>query len=193
MSRARGRIAGRSESGFTLVELLVVCSVGLIVMFAAMKMFTAAAGSQAGNSSRASAVQQSRTSMYNLTRELRNGYGVVTAAPSKLVLLTYLQRSTCGGPLVTTSTIQCRVTYKCISASGGTYSCYRAETAPNVAATVNGRQVTSGLSTPNVFTYAPTPQSSDYVAMTLTFPATEGDDAITLSDGSTLRNSGGSA
>jgi Tfp pilus assembly protein PilW len=192
--RSRTRRTGLgSEGGFTLVELLVVCSVGLIVMFAAMKMFTAAAGSQPGSSSRASAVQQARSSMYNLTRELRNGYGVVTAAPAKLVLLTYLQRSTCGGALVTTSTIQCRVTYKCISASGGTYSCYRAETAPAVAATVNGKQIAAGLSSPNVFTYAPTPQASDYVAMTLAFPAQEGDDAITLNDGSTLRNSGGSS
>jgi Tfp pilus assembly protein PilW len=61
MSAGARRARLDSEAGMTLVELLLVCVIGLIVMFAAMKMFTAAADSQPSNSARAAAVQQARS------------------------------------------------------------------------------------------------------------------------------------
>jgi hypothetical protein len=51
--------------------------------------------------------------------------------------------------------------------------------------------VVSGLSSDNVFSYTPpTATAPAYVGVTLALPSQGGSDAITLSDGSALRNPG---
>ena len=171
--------AGRDEAGFTLVELLVATMLGLVVIGAAVTAFTASIQTQPSISSRASQVQQARVAMERITRELRQGqgWGSGTSNPSQLSVVTY--SADCG------ATRPCEVTYSCT-----------AGTCTRRVGQGQAVQVVTGLATSDVFSYqsvnsppvaAPTP-TTDYVNITLPFPAESGDDAITLQDGVELRN-----
>jgi Tfp pilus assembly protein PilW len=171
-----------SESGFTLVEVLVATVLGLLVVGVGATMFTAAIQSQPKQSARGAKVQQARTTMERLVRELRQGGDVYTATSSQLAFLTYVHSAACGGA-PSSSSIQCRVTYSC---SAG--ACTRVEATPTGANPGPAETVASGLSNAAVFTYSPSTTAPAYVGATLSYPAAGGDDAITLQDGATLRN-----
>jgi len=49
----------------------------------------------------------------------------------------------------------------------------------------------SGLSSNDVFSYSPDATDPTYVGITLVFPAENGEEAITLTDGVALRNQSG--
>jgi len=83
---ARGQ--GEHEAGFTLVELLIAGISGLVVVGAAVTVFVASIRSEPDISSRAAQIQQARTTMERLTRELRQGSGIAVASPSQLSLNT---------------------------------------------------------------------------------------------------------
>jgi Tfp pilus assembly protein PilW len=189
----RGRDAIRrlrsDQSGFTVVELLMGMIIGFMVIAVAATVFTAVGRSQPGQLKRGEAIRQARTSMERLTREIRQGSTVYPSTASQLSLLTYVHSASCGGAWANTA-IQCKVTYNC---SAGT--CTRTE-APPPPATGSGPSapVVSGLSGSSVFSYTPTCNVSStsgspgYVCVTLTFPGSGGDDAITLQDGATPIN-----
>ncbi len=173
----------KEDRGFTLPELLVATAIGLVVIGAAVTAFTAAVGSEPRAESQAGAIQQARTTMEQITRELRQGSSVPSATASQLSIVTYVHSATCGGAASNTA-ISCRVTYTC---SGG--ACSRTEAKPDGTLPGPAVQVVSGLSSNNIFDYtAPTSTASAYVSVTLALPAQGGTDAITLSDGSALRN-----
>jgi prepilin-type N-terminal cleavage/methylation domain-containing protein len=181
--RGRARSIFTEDLGFTLPELLVATAIGLVVIGAAVTAFTAAIGSQPRVESQAGAIQQARTTMEQITRELRQGSSVPSATASQLSVVTFVHSATCGGAASNTA-ISCRVTYSC---SSGT--CSRTEAKPDGTLPGPSRQVVSGLSSNNVFSYtAPSSTAPAYVSVTLAFPAEGGTDAITLSDGSALRN-----
>jgi prepilin-type N-terminal cleavage/methylation domain-containing protein len=183
--RGRTRTITAEERGFTLPELLVATLLGLLVVGAAVTAFTGAIQSQPRINSQAAAIQRARTTMEQLTRELRQGSSVPSASSSQLSIVTYVHSATCGGGASSTS-ISCRVTYSC---SGTT--CTRTEANPDGTSPGPAVQVVSGLASSNVFTYtAPTSTAAAYVGVTLAFPAKDGTDAITLSDGAALRNPG---
>ncbi len=183
--RGRARRTAGDERGFTLPELLVATALSLVIIGAAVSAFTGAIGSQPRVNSQAAAIQQARTTMERITRELRQGSSVPSASPSQLSIVTYVDSATCGGAGSNTA-ISCRVTYSC---SGGT--CTRTEAKPDGSAPGPAVQVVTGLSSDNVFTYTPpTATAPAYVAVSLAFPARGGTDAITLNDGAALRNPG---
>jgi type IV pilus assembly protein PilW len=183
--RGRARTITAEERGFTLPELLVATLLGLLVVGAAVTAFTGAIQSQPRINSQAAAIQQARTTMEQITRELRQGSSVPSASSSQLSIITYVHSATCGGGASSTS-ISCRVTYSC---SGAT--CTRTEAKPDGTSPGPAVQVVSGLSSGNVFAYtAPTSTAPAYVGVTLAFPAKDGSDAITLADGAALRNPG---
>ncbi len=179
--KSGARRLAREEDGFTLVELLVASVLGLIVVGAAVMMFTAGIKSEPRAASRSAQIQQARTTMERVTRELRQGSSVPTATTSQLSILTWVKSATCGGASSTTA-IQCQVTYTCTGA------CMRTERNPDGTGSGPAEQVVSGLSGSPVFSYTPSAAEPAHVGVTLQFPAGGGEDAISLQDGVTLRN-----
>jgi len=174
-------LLGRDE-GFTLTELLVAMTIGVVVLGAGVLMFTAAISSQPKASARAAKVQQARTTSERIVRELRQGSGVPTATSAQLSILTYVHSAVCGGSYAINS-IPCRVTYTC---TAGT--CTRVEAQPDGTNPGAASQVVSGLSNSIFFSYSPNSSAPNWVGITLEFPADGGDDAITIEDGAALRN-----
>jgi prepilin-type N-terminal cleavage/methylation domain-containing protein len=180
--RATERLA--RDEGFTLTELLVAMTIGLVVMGAGVMMFTAAIGSQPKQSARLAKVRDARTTSERLVRELRQAKEVVSATSNQLWILTWVPNATCGASAGAASECWFTVRYDC---TAGT--CNRVEADSQGNNPGPARQVVSGLSNAIVFTYSPSPSAPRWVGITLQFPAEGGDDAITVEDGAALRNS----
>jgi Tfp pilus assembly protein PilW len=190
----RIREVARSEDGWTLIEMLIAASLGLVIVGAAMSMFTSGIRSRPHAVSQSAAVDQARTAMESMTRELRQGSAVVSPTATQIAVVTYVHAATCGGAVATTA-ISCRVTYSC---SAG--ACTRTVAQPNGSAPGTPRTVVTGMSSSSIFSYvpntggtsscgAPGASTPTYVCVTLAFPDNAGRNAVTLSDGVTLRNS----
>jgi prepilin-type N-terminal cleavage/methylation domain-containing protein len=191
MIRRTGGRLRRESGGFTLIEMLVASTLGLVVVGGALTIFISAVKSQPRAGSQAAGVQQARSAMERMTRELRQGVSVSTASPSQVAVTTFVPNSTCGGAASTTS-ILCRVTYSC---AAGT--CTRTVAQPNGSAPGPAVRVVSGLSSTSVFTYAPSAAGSScgasvgtptYVCVRLALPSNSGGNAVTLNDAVALRN-----
>jgi Tfp pilus assembly protein PilW len=181
--RRLGRRAARDE-GFTLTELLVALSISMVVIGAGVMMFTAAIQSQPKASDRLAKVRTARTTSEVIVRELRQGWSTPVATSNQLSILTYVHRATCGG-VYAGSSIPCRVTYTCTAGA-----CSRVEAQPDGTSPGQARQVVTGLSNSTVFTYTTGSAGSKWIGITMLFPGENGDDAITVEDGATLRNPG---
>jgi type II secretory pathway pseudopilin PulG len=182
-----------SEEGFTLVELVIATALGLFVLGAAVSVFTAGITSQPRIDQRAAQIQQARTMSERITRELRQGSNASSADPAQLMILTYVQQSTYCNQAATpgSSIARCRVFYQC-TPNGATSACSRTECPPALLTVGTGcgpwTTVVSGLMTNQVFTFSPRTPGQAYVGIRLPFPATNGEDAITIQDGVALRN-----
>jgi prepilin-type N-terminal cleavage/methylation domain-containing protein len=173
------------EQGFTLPELLVAAVLSLAVVGSAVTAFTATIHSQPRIESQAAGIQQARTTMERMIRELRQGSSVPSVSPSQLAVVTYVDDATCG-----TTTPLCRVSYACTPSTNT--SCIRTVAKPDGSSPGPPRRVVSGLSSNNVFTYtAPSAGGAGAIGVTLAFPATGGSNAVTLSDTASLRNPSG--
>jgi prepilin-type N-terminal cleavage/methylation domain-containing protein len=181
LRRAGRRLRG-SDGGFTLPELLVAAMIALLVAGAAMTLLVTMVQSQPAVSERAGQVQQGRTMLEALSRELRQGESVLNPTTSGLAVLTYVNSATCGGASASTS-ILCRVTYAC-----GSTSCTRTEQSPDGTGSAAPETVVRGITGPNVFSYEGTAGDPSYVGLRLVFPADDGSEAITLDGGAALRN-----
>jgi prepilin-type N-terminal cleavage/methylation domain-containing protein len=175
------RRLGRAD-GFTLPELLIGLTIGLLVVGTGVMMFTTALRSQPRASDRLAKIRDARATSERIVRELREGWDVTTATSAQLSLLTYVHSASCGGA-PSGSTIPCRVTYTCSSGS-----CLRTEAQPNGSSPGPNRTVVSGLSSSAIFSYSPSAAAPTWVGITLSFPADGGDDAVTVEDGAALRN-----
>src|SRR3954452_11055671 len=183
--RARGRAIAAGSGGFTLPELLIATVIGLVVIGGAVGVMTAGVSSQPRLGSQAASIQQARTTMERITRELRQGSSVPTATASQLSIVTYVKSATCGGAAASTA-IACRVTYTCSSGACSRTVARPDGTAPGPAATV-----VSGLSSTNVFSYTPpTSTTPPSVGVTLSLGSQGANHGITLSDAAVLRNPG---
>jgi prepilin-type N-terminal cleavage/methylation domain-containing protein len=180
----RGLFRGRGEDdGFTLVEVLVAMTIGLVVIGGGVLMFTAAVQSQPRQSAHLASERTARSTSEEIVRELREGWSTTTATSSQLSFLTYVHSATCGGAYATTS-IACRVTYTCTSGT-----CTRVEAQPNGTSPGPAQRLVTGLSNGTVFTYSTGSGGSTWVGVTLQFPGEDGGEGITVEDGATLRNS----
>jgi prepilin-type N-terminal cleavage/methylation domain-containing protein len=170
------------QRGFTLPELLVATLIALIVTSAGLYVLEGAVRSQPRISQRAAKVQQGRTLVERITRELRQGESVTNASASGFKVLTYIDQVTCGGQPSTSANF-CQVTYACTSTA-----CTRTLRNPNGTGTAAPQTVASGITGPNVFTYQPSSVNPSYLGVKLVYPASGGEDAVTLDDGVALRN-----
>ena len=176
------RAIATETGGFTLPELLIATVISLIVIGAAVTAMTVGVNSQPRLNSQAASVQQARTTMERITRELRQGSSVPNATASQLSIVTYVNSATCGGTAAA-SAIACRATYTC--------ACSRTEAKPDGTAPGPAVEVVSGLSSANVFSYTPpTSTAPASVGVTLSFAAQGPNQGITLSDAAALRNPG---
>jgi Tfp pilus assembly protein PilW len=180
MRPVKNRVAHRcrDEHGFTLTELLIATILAMVVLGAGVTLFTASIRNQPRATTQAGAIQEVRTVMERIIRELRQGSSVVSASPSHVAMITYAPSAACaaGSP--------CRVTYACSSAT-----CTRTEANPDGGAATAPVQVISGMSGGDVFTYTPATEARPAsVGVSLGLPARDGSNAITLNDAATLRN-----
>ncbi|MGH2953164.1 MAG: PilW family protein [Solirubrobacterales bacterium] len=175
---------GDEEDGWTLLELLVGATISLIVVGVAATMLITAVRTQPVTTERAGQVQQGRVLIERISRELRQGQreSVSGATASGLSMVTYVNSNPCGGPS-SASAIVCQVTYAC----SGTV-CTRTERNADGSGTPATTQVVSGIRAgQTVFTYDDQVEPT-YVGVELSFPADDGGEGITLSDGVSLRN-----
>lgn len=169
-----------NERGFTLPELMVATAVSLIVVAAGMALLSAAMHRQPATSERASQIQQGRVMAESLVRELRQGESV-SGTPTNLVIATYVNSAACGGAHASTA-ILCRVTYTCAADA-----CTRTEARPDGSSPGSPVTVVSGIANPSVFDYSPTTNPT-YVSVRLEFADRDGEETVTLEDGTALRN-----
>jgi type II secretory pathway pseudopilin PulG len=176
------------EHGFTLTELLIAMTalIGLLAVMGAG--ISLVARNQVRIADRSAQIQQGRAMIERFTRELREGSDVEDATGSGLNFLTFVRTPACGTPAPvapTDTAIQCRVSYLCTAGR-----CTRSEGTPEGP---GGTPVTvaDGLrDTSAVFSYSP-PTDPGHVGVRLEYPAQDGGESITLSDGAALRNETG--
>lgn len=181
---APGWRGARSESGFTLVELLVASAMGVVVMGAVASLVISAVRDQPRISKQAQNITTARWVLERMTREIRGGIAIKEATPSKVSFESYVRHTACGGTTVLPSaspSIKCRVTFEC-----STTACSRTESAP-ATSVGTPRQIFSGIDSSQVFTYVPENQPT-YVKVTLRLPNPRGPGALTVSNGASLRN-----
>lgn len=174
--RRRLTDTARSEGGFTMPELLVAMTTALIIAVAAFALLATTSRMQPEVSDRSAEISEARMMVERISRELRQGYGVDSATPSRLVLLTY--SGDCRTAAAGTGAAECRVTYSCTSGV-----CTRQAADPSGTYTGRVTELVSGLASDEVFQPQP-----GYLGIQVTYPAARGDDAVTLTDGVALRN-----
>lgn len=174
----------RSERGYTLIELLVAAMIGMVVLGGAVTVFVGAVRSEPRTASKVAAIQQGRTGVERITRELRQGLDVLdapTPTSSQLSLITYVKQSSCAGPPAGSS-IACLVTYNCMADE-----CTRTVEEPDESASGPAVRVVSGLSSTDVFSYSPSSSDPTYVGVELSLTTQEGGPVV-IADGAVLRN-----
>lgn len=192
------RRGGAEESGFTLIEMLVAMTMGVVVMGGVLILLIGAMRSQPKLEKQATNIQTARWTLERMTREIRDGIVVDRATPSSVSFQTYVRRATCGGAATLSSTesaTKCEVTYTC---SGDV--CTRLESAPGVY-TGTPTTLLTGIDDPDVFCFVPSAEAEPskcgvasastpptYVGITLTIPEATGAGGLTASDGASLRN-----
>jgi Tfp pilus assembly protein PilW len=189
----------KREEGFTLIEMLVAMTMGVVVMGGVLILLIGAMRAQPKLENQGTNIQTARWVMERMTREIRNGIVIDKATPSSVSFQTYVRHATCGGTTTLASTAaptRCEVTYAC---SGR--SCTRLEAAPGVY-TGTASTIFSGLSNPSaVFCYVPSKEEPSskcgevksgtlptYIGVTLKLPDSQGSGSLTASDGASLRN-----
>jgi len=176
-----------SESGLTLIELLVAATMSVIVVGGATSMLISAVRQQPEISQSSQDISTARYVLERMTREIRNGVAVVAkeSSASTLAFTAYTRHATCGstGSLAAGESARvCKITYSCSATA-----CTRAET--DSAATGPGTPVPliDGIDSSKVFSYSPDLEEATFVGVTLRIPEHDGDEHLTISDGATLR------
>jgi type IV pilus assembly protein PilW len=177
----------RGEDGFTIVELLVASAMGVVVMAAVASLVISAVRGQPKITKQAENISIARQALGRMTRELRSGIAIDTehAKPNVVSFLGYVRHSSCGASTLLgsgTASIKCQITYSCT-----TTACSRVEASPGTF-TGSSQLLISGISSDQVFIYAPSATSPKYVKITLRIPNPSGKGALTVSGGASLRN-----
>jgi type II secretory pathway pseudopilin PulG len=175
------------DRGWTLIELLISISMMLTLFFAALPIIDGAANTEGRIQTAAFSIGDARVFSDQVLRDLRPATGVVgnPSTPRPALTVDTFVRHSCGSGNPSAEDdppTPCRVAYSC---SGGT--CTRQEE--------GGPTVTmiTGLSNDIVFSpEANTYDQTVFVGITIELPSQQdpSEDAITLQDGTALRNVG---
>lgn len=174
----------RSQRGYTLVELLVAATIGMVVLGGAVTVFVGAVRSEPRTASKVSGIQQGRFAVERIVRELRQGTEVPTAESSHLELVTYLPEGSCG--TAEGEAEACLVTYDCATAE-----CTRTVAQPDGSSPGSTVRIVDGLASTEAFSYSPEGAEAEptYVEVELSFASREGGPVV-IADGVALRNEG---
>jgi len=187
------------ESGMSLIELLVGIVVTLGVLLAAFPIIDGAASTEGRVQQSAQSVGDARVFSDQVLRDLRPTYQIGANSSTGFTVYTYV-RHACGTGTPSAENAPatpCRVIYSCSettpSTTPATYGCTRQESNLNGSGAGPSVTMVTGLSSDAVFTYpATTCDIVCYVGIKLVLPNDQstGGDAITLHDGTALRNVG---
>jgi type II secretory pathway pseudopilin PulG len=200
MSTPKIRSQLRHDGGFTLIEMMVGMLLTVAIFMLALPVIDGAFKTEGRVETAALSVGDARVFSERVGRDLRLSDHVYSADQNSLSVEIYVHHTACGSGLPSAETdasILCRVDYTC-SGGSGAFTCTRQE---GGAAPVT---LVSGLSDGNVFSYpcppnplssgtcpaTPNPDDIRYVGITAVLPNQSdiGGDAITLQDGTALRN-----
>jgi hypothetical protein len=186
----------RSERGHTLPELMYVVMLLLIILVVVLLVSQLVARNEPRIRERAGEIDQARVLVERLDRELRLSSRIDFAAPNRIVFEGYVRRLACGGAVPpggdNRAAVSCEIDYTC---SAGI--CSRTERAPATGVGTGGttREMVRGLSNSTPFSCIPdcslsqpTLSTISWIGVSFAFPATDGEDSITLSGGTNLRN-----
>jgi type II secretory pathway pseudopilin PulG len=187
------------ESGMTLIEMLVGITVTLGVLMAAFPIIDGAASTEGRVQQSAQSVGDARVFSDQVLRDLRPTYQIGGYSSTGFTVYTYV-RHACGTGTPSAETAPataCRVVYSCAettpNTTPATYECARQESNLNGSGAGPSVTMATGLSSDSVFSYpATTCDFVCYVGIKLVLPNDQstGGDAITLHDGTALRNVG---
>jgi hypothetical protein len=198
MLRALHRLRG-DQSGVTFPEITVAIALAMTTGAVGLTIVMFSVRAEPTRSDRAADIADARAMVERIGREVRQGETIETATPTELTLLTNVPGPSCtsstgGGP-----SVLCRVTYSCSA------TCTRTVRNADGTGGAPAEVLVSGLTGGAVFTYptsiyssvpcpvpegasAPSTSNPEYVCLELAFPAENGDDSVTLTDGVSLRN-----
>lgn len=150
--RLRRRLS--AESGYSLVELIVVLVVLTIVVTGLATIFASGSSAETRLNNRFQAQTNARLALDRMRRELHNACGVVTNGAT---LIQFAFPSNC--PLVGAATAT--VTY-CTAGSGSKFTLYRIASAAATCTGTGAVPIIDSLTTGSIFTYVPknTPSGS---------------------------------
>jgi Tfp pilus assembly protein PilW len=147
-----------SDAGFTLVELLVGMTMSLIIVIAAVAMFTSTLHREPKATATADVLGTARNAVEKMTTELREGEKATLSGTSSLVLTT-----PCTGAGASTEGT-CEDRYQCAREVGlSTFDCTR--TSGGTTTTI-----VKGLANAEVFCVFPTSSSGKECGLELTNP-----------------------
>ena len=174
MSLRRLLRQGRSEGGYTLIELLTVMVILTTVLTALTSLFIAGANSELLQNRKYQSQQEARAALERLRREVHCASGITATSGTPVASITVALPAACAPS--ETSVVWSVVT----SGSGTGYQLNRA-----------GVKVADNLSAQNVFTYY-APSASSLGRLHVSFPVNShpagGSTAWTLADDIVLRN-----
>jgi len=135
----------RSQDGWTLVELLVTITVSLVILAGVLSLWTGAAANEEHNAQRFKTLDEARTALERMTRDVREAVAV-TGVTSQVVTLKLWTRDLAGA---TPSALHV-VAYDCgvPGTIASTYRCVRTDTTASAPA----ETVIDRLTSPSVFT-----------------------------------------
>ncbi|HET7455131.1 MAG TPA: type II secretion system protein [Solirubrobacterales bacterium] len=177
------------EGGFTLIEVLVAATMGVVLMGAVASLVIGALRFQPRITKKAENVSTARYVLERMTRELRSGEKIEAGSASEVVFVAYERHSPCGGTTLLPAgqaSVPCKITYSCT-----TTSCSRTEAAPgSVAGSGTTRLLFSGINSNQVFSFQPVGPVTEatYVKVTFRMPDPQGSGSLKVSDGASLRN-----
>lgn len=149
-----------SESGFTMIELLVATSMMIVICAAAVAMLVAVLKAQPKVSGQADKVADARVAVDKMVRDFRQATEVVSSTGRREVTVkTYIHSNPCNAtPSASTAATLCRVKYVCEAA---TKICTRTpEAAAGGSAGTTQRIAEKVLNAETVFCYLPSTEAS---------------------------------
>jgi hypothetical protein len=167
----------RDQRGVGLVELMFAMASLLVVIGAAMGLMVVALHREPVVTQRADRVDQARTTLERMTRELRQTYLVQTVGSNELSFYTYER-------VAGASTASQRfVSYQC-----QTGQCIRREAPVGQALPDTGQVVVDGVDNSDLFTFSPNTITPEFVAINFRLTIPGQTRTITVQDGVNLRN-----
>jgi prepilin-type N-terminal cleavage/methylation domain-containing protein len=183
------RINARSEAGFTLIEVLVVCVLTAVVLAAVATPIVVSAHNQKRNANYSYVQEQSRAGLDSMVSQIRQATSILSSTPNSIEMNVNLR----GSAL--------QVFYECDIPQTGTsyHECVRVQSAQGVTlpslstGKVVVRNLLNGTTASPVFTFYPNSIAPYYMTATISVPASGGaagglTSSVVFSDGALMRN-----